>query len=329
LCIFSGVEILYIKGQKVLVTGGTGFIGSHLVDRLVGMGCDVTILDDLSNSTTEYIQDYLSTGRVEFVEGDVRDFETVESCVDDCSIVFHFAAQYDVRRSVSDPLYDFSINVNGMINILEAMRRRNVQNLVFASSGGTLYGLAEAIPTPETYPLQPISPYGAAKAASEMYISAYCACYGLCGVSLRYANIIGPRSSHGVIFDFYQKLKRDPQRLEILGDGNQRKSYMDVSECVDASIYVTEKAEKGFNVFNIGSEEWVTVNYIAKIVINELKLKDVQLSYTGGEQGWTGDVPLVLLDISKLKGLGWKPTMRIDEAIRKYVRWIVEKYGRI
>ena len=324
-----GDELLKIKGEKALVTGGAGFIGSHLVDRLVEMGCDVVVLDNLSNSSLEYLQDYIDRGLVEFVKGDVRDFETVESCVEGSSLVFHFAAQYDVRRSVSDPLYDFDVNVHGIINILEAMRKKDVLNIVFASSGGTLYGLAEAFPTPETYPPQPISPYGASKAASEMYISAYCACYGLCGVSLRYANIIGPRSLHGVIFDFYQKLKNEPRSLQILGDGKQKKSYMDVSDCIDASLYATERVESGFNIFNIGSEEWVTVNYIAKIVISELKLRDVELSYTGGEQGWTGDVPLMLLDISKLKSLGWKPKMRIDEAIRRYVKWLVEKYGYV
>ena len=324
-----GDELLKIKGGKALVTGGAGFIGSHLVDRLVEMGCDVVVLDNLSNSSLEYLQDYIDRGLVEFVKGDVRDFETVESCVEGSSLVFHFAAQYDVRRSVSDPLYDFDVNVHGIINILEAMRKKEVLNIVFASSGGTLYGLAEAFPTPETYPPQPISPYGASKAASEMYISAYCACYGLCGVSLRYANIIGPRSLHGVIFDFYQKLKNEPRSLQILGDGKQKKSYMDVSDCIDASLYATERVESGFNIFNIGSEEWVTVNYIAKIVISELKLRDVELSYTGGEQGWTGDVPLMLLDISKLKSLGWKPKMRIDEAIRRYVKWLVEKYGHV
>ena len=324
-----GDELLKIKGEKALVTGGAGFIGSHLVDRLVEMGCDVVVLDNLSNSSPEYLQDYIDRGLVEFVKGDVRDFETVESCVEGSSLVFHFAAQYDVRRSVSYPLYDFDVNVHGIINILEAMRKKDVLNIVFASSGGTLYGLAEAFPTPETYPPQPISPYGASKAASEMYISAYCACYGLCGVSLRYANIIGPRSLHGVIFDFYQKLKNEPRSLQILGDGKQKKSYMDVSDCIDASLYATERVESGFNIFNIGSEEWVTVNYIAKIVISELKLRDVELSYTGGEQGWTGDVPLMLLDISKLKSLGWKPKMRIDEAIRRYVKWLVEKYGHV
>ncbi|MHA1579192.1 MAG: SDR family NAD(P)-dependent oxidoreductase [Candidatus Freyarchaeota archaeon] len=318
-----------IKGEKALVTGGAGFIGSHLVDRLVEMGCDVVVLDNLSNSSLEYLQDYIDRGLVEFVEGDVRDFETVESCVEGSSLVFHFAAQYDVRRSVSDPLYDFDVNVHGIINILEAMRKKEVLNIVFASSGGTLYGLAEAFPTPETYPPQPISPYGASKAAAEMYISAYCACYGLCGVSLRYANIIGPRSLHGVIFDFYQKLKNEPRSLQILGDGKQKKSYMDVSDCIDASLYATERVGSGFNIFNIGSEEWVTVNYIAKVVISELKLRDVELSYTGGEQGWTGDVSLMLLDISKLKSLGWKPKMRIDEAIRRYVKWLVKKYGHV
>ncbi|MBS7287518.1 MAG: SDR family NAD(P)-dependent oxidoreductase [Candidatus Freyarchaeota archaeon] len=319
---------LKIEQLKVLVTGGCGFIGSHLVDRLIEKKCEVVVLDNLSGSTVENIEDHIKSGRVKLVVGDVRDYGKVKECVKYVDIVFHFAAQADVRKSVADPRFDYEVNVQGTINILEAMRNSDVKEMVFASSGGTLYGEAKQVPTPETLPPCPISPYGAAKAACEMYLSAYHACYGISSLSLRYANIIGPRSTHGVIYDFYWKLRRNPKMLEILGDGNQSKSYMYVSDCVDASLYLAEKVA-GFDVFNVSSEESLTVRNIAEIVVKELGLDGVEFRYIGGRGGWVGDVPLVLLDISKLKKTGWKPKVTIREGIRRYVRWLVEKYGNV
>ncbi len=317
-----------IKGVKALVTGGCGFIGSHLIDKLVEKECKIVVLDNLSNSTIENIEGHVKSGDVKVVVGDVRDYEKVEEYMKDVDIVFHFAAQADVRRSVVDPRFDYEVNVQGTINVLEAMRKNDVKCIVFASSGGTLYGEASQIPTPETLAPTPISPYGAAKAACEMYLSAYYACYGISALSLRYANIIGPRSTHGVIYDFYWKLKKEPRRLEILGDGSQRKSYMYVSDCVDASLYLAERVN-GFDVFNIGSEEAITVGELAKIVVKELGLDGVEFHFTGGKRGWIGDVPLVLLDVSKLRKTGWRPKVTIEEGIKRYVRWLVEKYGAV
>ncbi|MEM1657921.1 MAG: GDP-mannose 4,6-dehydratase [Candidatus Jordarchaeales archaeon] len=317
-----------IEGIKALVTGGCGFIGSHLVDALVVRECEVVVLDNLSGSTVENIEGHIKSGKVKLVVGDLRDYEKVEKCVRDVDIVFHFAAQADVRRSVSEPRLDYEINVQGTINVLEAMRNSDARKMVFASSGGTLYGDAKQVPTPENLTPRPISPYGAAKAACEMYLSAYHACYGISSLSLRYANIIGPRSTHGVIYDFYWKLKKNPKKLEILGDGSQTKSYLYVSDCVDATIHLTERFT-GFDVYNVGSEEVTTVREIAKIVVSELGLTDVEFCYTGGERGWIGDVPLVILDISKLKETGWKPKVSTEEGIKRYVRWLVEKYGSV
>ncbi|MBS7246686.1 MAG: SDR family NAD(P)-dependent oxidoreductase [Candidatus Jordarchaeales archaeon] len=317
-----------LERKRVLVTGGCGFIGSHLVDKLVERECEVVVLDNLSGSTVENIEGHVKSGRVKLIVGDVRDYEKVRECVRDVEVVFHFAAQADVRRSVSDPRSDFEVNVRGTINVLEAVRSSNAKMVVFASSGGTLYGEAKRVPTPEDLAPLPISPYGAAKAACEMYLSAYYACYGVSSLSLRYANIIGPRSTHGVIYDFYWKLKNNPEKLEILGDGNQRKSYMYVSDCVDATLHLAERAD-GFDVFNVGSEESLTVRELAEIVVRELGLNGVKFHYTGGKGGWVGDVSLSLLDISKLKKTGWKPKVTIEEGIRKYVRWLVEKYGAL
>lgn len=317
-----------IEGIRALVTGGCGFIGSHLVDALVSRECEVVVLDNLSGSSVENIEGHIKSGRVELVVGDLRDYEKVKNCVEGVDVVFHFAAQADVRKSVSDPRLDYEVNVHGTINVLEAMRNSDVRKIVFASSGGTLYGDAKQVPTPESLAPRPISPYGAAKAACEMYLSAYYACYGISSLSLRYANIIGPRSTHGVIYDFYWKLKRNPRKLEILGDGSQTKSYLYVSDCIDATLHLAERFT-GFDVYNVGSEESITVRKIAEIVVSELGLTGVEFFYTGGGRGWVGDVSLVILDISKLKKTGWRPKVSTEEGIRRCVRWLVEKYGDV
>lgn len=308
--------------QRILVTGGCGFIGSHIVDELIKHGNKVIVLDNLSSSTIKNVEPHLSKKDFRFIKGDIRDFNLLKSLLRDVDIVFHYAANPDVRLSVEKPDIDFKINVEGTFNVLEAMRLNDVTNMVFASSGGTLYGEAEVIPTPENYPPKPISVYGASKAACEAYISAYCGFYGLNAVSLRYANIIGPRSTHGVVYDFFMKLKRNPNELLVLGDGRQKKSYLYISDCVKASMLVVEKHRKGFDVFNIGSDDWITVNEIAKIVIKNLGLENVKIKYTGGDRGWPGDVPLMLLDISKIKALGWKPGVPIEKGIALYVDWL-------
>jgi len=317
---------LNITEQRILVTGGAGFIGSHIVDELIKRGNELIVLDNLSSSTIKNIEKHLSKSSFRFVKGDIRDFNLLISLLKDVDVVFHYAANPDVRLSVERPEIDFEINVKGTFNVLEAMRLNDVKNMVFASSGGTLYGEADVIPTPENYPPRPISVYGASKAACEAYISAYCGFYGLNAVSLRYANIIGPRSSHGVIYDFFMKLKRNPHELEILGNGKQKKSYLYISDCIKASILIVERHQRGFDVFNIGSDDWITVNEIAKIVIENMGLKNVQIKYTGGDRGWPGDVPLMLLDISKIKALGWKPEVPIRKGIALYVNWLKKGY---
>ncbi|MGB9714715.1 MAG: NAD-dependent epimerase/dehydratase family protein, partial [Candidatus Bathyarchaeales archaeon] len=283
--------------MRVLITGGAGFIGSHLADALAKKN-DVIVFDNFSSGKKEF----LSGVNCKLIRGDVRKLESIKRACKDIDIVYHFAADPDVRRSTSEPLENFSIDAFGTLNVLEACRLDDVKHIVFASSS-VVYGNAK-IPTPEEAPIAPVSNYGAAKAVSEFYLSTYSHLYGLKATVLRYANIIGPRLTHGIIYDFYHKLKKNPKRLEILGDGSQKKSYLHVSDAVDATLLVARKTEK-YSVFNVGSEETITAKKIGRLVASLLGLENVEYEFTGGKIGWPGDVPLMLLSIEKLKSLGW------------------------
>lgn len=319
-----------LKNKRVLVTGGCGFIGSHLVDRLIELENEVTVIDDLSASTMEYIERHMNNEDFKFVKGDIRDKKVLQENCADKDVIFHFAANPDVKLSVNEPYIDFSINIIGTFNLLEAMRLNDVGLLVFASSGGTVYGDVEVYPTPESYIMKPISIYGASKAACEMYISVYSECYNMKGVSLRYANIYGPRSIHGVMHDFFWKLKKNPNELEILGDGKQNKSYMYISDCITATMMITEyiiNSEMNYDAFNVGVSDQIEVKKIADIIADELQLENVQFSYTGGKKGWKGDVHRMLLDIKKLESLGWKSEVKLEDGIRMYIRWLQETFS--
>jgi UDP-glucose 4-epimerase len=322
--------MLPLKNKSLLVTGGCGFIGSHLVDRLIELENEVTVLDDLSASTTQYIENYMNDTAFEFIKGDIRDKTLIQEVCKEKDGVFHFAANPDVRLSVNEPYFDFESNVLGTFNLLEAMRTNDVRMLIFASSGGTIYGDAEVYPTPESHILMPISTYGASKASCEMFISAYSECYGISSVALRYANIYGPRSLHGVMHDFFWKLRENPEELVILGDGKQNKSYMYISDCITATMKITEhiiNSEKSYDVFNVGVKDQIEVKKIAQIIVDELKLDNVHFSYTGGQKGWVGDVHRMLLDTTKLEKLGMRPKVKLEDGIRMYIRWLKERFG--
>ena len=312
--------------KKVLVTGGCGFIGSHLVDRLIEAGYFVTVIDNLSaKTTTEFLKHHIDRGRAEFFKYDIRNFNKLLALDRDYECIFHLAAQPDVKVSVDNPRLDFEVNTVGTFNILELMRQKDIKKMLFASSGGTVYGENPVFPTPETQPLRPISNYGAAKAACEMYCSSYSSLYELSITSLRLGNIFGPRSTHGVMFDFYNKLKKEPTRLEILGNGQQRKTYLYISDTVEAFILLYDHLSSGYDVFNVSSDETITVTEIARTIIEALNLERVRLEYTGGIRGWKGDVPYTSADITKLKDIGWKPRITIKEGIKKYINWLNEK----
>ncbi len=302
-----------------VVTGGAGFIGSHLVDTLVAQGNEVVVIDSLASGRRETIERHISSHTVRFLEEDLLKDGWQEK-IRGADRLFHLAADPDVRQSAADPDPTMQNNVMATYRVLEAMRRYDVPEIVFTSTS-TVYGDANVIPTPEDYtPLEPISVYGASKLACEALISAYCHSFSMKSWNFRFANIIGARSGHGVITDFIRKLRANPAELEILGDGRQAKSYLEVHECIAAMLFATGKARGTVNTFNIGSEDWIDVTSIAGIVIDEMHLAGTHLRFTGGERGWVGDVPRMLLSIERLKALRWRPQMGSRESVRLAVR---------
>ena len=317
--------------SKVLITGGAGFIGSHLAEKLVNLGFDVYVYDNLSSGKLENINHLLDKKNFRFVKEDLLQPKNLPKILNDCELVFHLAANPEVKISSTNPEIHFQQNLVSTYNLLECLRKNgNVKTLVFTSSS-TVYGEAE-IPTPEEYsPLNPISIHGAVKLACEVLISAYTRNYGFKSIIYRLANIVGPRSYHGVVVDFDKKLRKNSEELEILGDGFQKKSYLYVDDCVNAILQGLNTANNGDNVkvFNVGSNDQIDVLTIAKIVVEEMGLKNVKFKPTGGVnggRGWAGDVKNMLLDISKLKSIGWKPTYNSEKAVRLATKSLIKNF---
>lgn len=314
--------------MKVVVTGGAGFIGSHLAEALINKKYSVTVLDNLSSGHKRNLSGISDSHNLNFLIGDCRFPADVKEALKKVDVVFHFAANPEVRLELADPKKCYEQNIEATYILLQRIRKSNVESIVFASSS-TIYGDATIIPTPENYgPLKPISVYGASKLACEALVSSYCYSFKKKGIIVRPANMVGPRATHGVILDFINKLKANPSELEILGDGTQTKSYLYVNDCVDAIIKAYESAEEPVTIYNIGSEDQTNVTEIAKIIIKEMRLKDVKLKFSGGVEGgrgWIGDVKNMLLDVSKLKSLGWKPKLNSKEAVRQATRDLIRE----
>jgi len=314
--------------ERVLVTGGAGFIGSHLVDRLVGQ-FEVVVLDDLSGGNIEFIKSHIGNAGFTFIEGSIASDDDVKQALEGVTTVYHLAAQPDVRLSVTAPMSDFKVNIIGGMNFLESLRKYDIDRIVFTSSGGTVYGDSEIFPTPENTPLAPISNYGAAKCAFEMYLSSYSELYGMSSVSMRLANILGPRLTHGIFFDFYNKLKKDPTKLEVLGTGKQDKAYMYVTDTVEAALVLANRMKPGHLPVNISSGERLTVTRIADLTCEGLDVPDTKIEYTGSKRGWAGDVVVTDLDISLLRSLGWEPKIALEDGVKLYIDWLIDSYGPI
>jgi UDP-glucose 4-epimerase len=303
--------------MATLVTGGAGFIGSNLVSRLIADGKETHVIDNLSTGRLESLERIRTDSKFHFHELDLVRNEDLQ-LPPDCESVYHLAANPEVRLGVTNPSVHFEQNVMATFKLLEAARKGDAELFAFASTS-TVYGDARVIPTPEDYsPLEPISMYGASKLACESMIASYAHTYGIRSVIFRLANIVGADSTHGVIFDFVNKLLRDPVRLEILGDGYQNKSYLHVSDCISAMFVGQTMARAKVNVFNVGSKDQISVREIASAVLEAMHLTGTKLSFTGGIEGgrgWKGDVKNMLLDVSRLRSLGWSPRYGSREAV--------------
>lgn len=305
-----------LEARTVVVTGGAGFIGSHLVDALVQRGASVRIIDDFSTGFRQFVNP-----SAELCEASLLDFAKIRAVFAGAELVFHLAANADVRRGLLHPRRDVEQNLLCTHNVLEAMREHDVKRIAFSSTGA-VYGDAAVLPTPEDapFPVQ-TSLYGASKVAAEALLSAYAHGYGFRSSIFRFVSMLGPRYTHGHVFDFWRKLKLDPTRLEVLGDGKQQKSYLHVQDCVRALLLGVERQREPVSVLNIGHADWLSVTESIAIICQELAVSPT-LSFTGGERGWVGDSPKILLDTTRLRGLGWAPSVALPAAIVETLQFL-------
>jgi UDP-glucose 4-epimerase len=310
--------------SKYFVTGAAGFIGSNLVDKLLSQNYSVVGYDNFSTGKKEFLEKALQNSRFKLIEGDILDFTSLANAMKGCGIVFHLAANADVKDGLKHPTKDLQQNTLGTSNVLEAMRNNNIKKIVFSSTG-SVYGEAKQIPTreDEAFPIQ-TSLYGASKLACEGLIQAYCEGYDFQAWIFRFVSILGERYSHGHVLDFRDKLKKDPTKLEVLGNGNQTKSYLYVQDCIDGIFILMTNSNEKVNIFNLGTEEYCSVKDSIGWITKELNVNP-KLKYTGGDQGWIGDNQLILLDITKARELGWEPKVSIKEAILKTLEYLKEQ----
>ncbi len=311
------------QNKKILVTGGAGFVGSHLVDRLIAEGNEVTVYDNLGAGNIHNLDQHKKSNGFRFK---LRSLATKEfdinlaNAMKEHDMVYHLAANSDAGAGNNDTKVDFNNGTLATFNVLDAMRMTGVKKIVFTSSS-VVYGNAEP-PTSENHPLHPISLYGASKMAAEVQIMAYCEMFGMQSWIFRFANIVGSRAGHGIIHDLILKLKGNSKILPVLGDGTQEKSYLHVSECIDGVQFAVKNATNKINIFNIGSRDRITVRQIVNIIIEELKLNP-EIVYGSTPYGWVGDVPKFLLATDRINCLGWLPKMNSEETVRKAVKEMV------
>jgi UDP-glucose 4-epimerase len=307
---------------KAFVTGGAGFIGSTLVDRLLARGDEVVAYDNLSTGSRAFLREALENTRFTLVEGDLLDGDSVTAAMRGADFVFHLGANADVRFGTEHPERDLQQNAIATSRVLEAMRANGIKRIAFSSTG-SIYGDASVIPTPEDapFPVQ-TSLYGASKLAAEGLISAYCEGYGFSAWIFRFVSILGERYTHGHVFDFYKRLRADPHALHVLGNGKQRKSYLYVQDCIDAIFLAIERSESSRAVIlNLGTDEYCEVNDSIGWITGALGLAP-RLTYAGGDRGWVGDSPFILLDCSRMRRLGWSPKLSIREGILRTLDYL-------
>ena len=316
-----------------LITGCAGFIGSNLVDRLLGMGHKVTGVDNFSTGQRRFLEEALKNPAFQLFEGDILDLPKLTGWFRGGDLVVHLAANADVRFGIEHPRRDLEQNTIATYNVLEAMRANDIKKIAFSSTG-SVYGDSPVVPTREDglFPIQ-TSLYGASKAAGEGLISAYCEGFGFQSCIFRFVSILGERYTHGHVFDFYQKLTADPNRLLVLGNGKQRKSYLYVQDCIDAMLLAMDRASEKVNIFNLGVDGYCEVNESIGWICEELGVKP-KIEYSGGDRGWIGDNPFIYLDTQRIQALGWKPRFGIRDGVIKTVQylraneWVFEFRGK-
>jgi UDP-glucose 4-epimerase len=309
------------------VVGGAGFIGSHFVDRLLDEtpDSDVVVFDNFSSGRRWHLDRWAEAARLRVIEGDVKDLPELRSAMAGSDTVIHLASNPDIARAATEPAVDFDEGTVLTHNVVEAMRQTGVRRILYASGSG-IYGDLGTVELNEDFgPLAPISTYGASKLAGEALIRAYCHMFGLTARVFRFGNVVGPRQTHGVGFDFLRQLQASPHHLRILGDGSQSKSYVHVSDAIDA-VLLASKTESAFEVYNVGTGDYVTVRAIAEIAIECMGLTpgSVRLEFTGGDRGWKGDVPVVRLDTARIRSLGWHNRLSSREALRSSMQAMLE-----
>lgn len=316
--------------MRYLVTGCAGFIGSHLVDRLLLQGHEVVGYDNLSTGFVEFLQITEQFSSFKFIQGDCLDQKTLLASIPiHCDGIFHFAANADVKDGIKHTEKDLQQNTIATFNVLEVMRIKGLKKIIFSSTG-SVYGEADVIPTPENapFPIQ-TSLYGASKVAAEGLIQAYSEAFDIQAYIFRFVSILGERYTHGHVFDFYRQLESNPNQLKVLGDGNQSKSYLYVQDCIDAILFALKNSDEKINIFNLGTDHYCQVKDSVTWISNELGVSP-ELSYSGGKRGWIGDSPFIFLDCKKIRELGWQPKFSIQQSIIKtldYLRkncWLME-----
>jgi UDP-glucose 4-epimerase len=310
--------------QRACITGGAGFIGSNLADRLAARGVEVVIVDDFRTGRREFVAELLEQPTAQLYEGDVLDRDLLEQAFTGCDWVFHLQANADVRHGLDHPQRDLEQNTIATSTVLEAMRAVGVSKIAFSSTG-SVYGEPEVFPTPEDapFPLQ-TSLYAASKLAGEGLIGAYAHGFGFTGLVFRFVSILGERYTHGHVYDFFRALKADPTRLRVLGDGRQEKSYLYVGDCISAieTAVARHDADAGtLHVYNLGTDETVILDRSVEIITRRLDVQPA-IEHTGGARGWPGDSPLIHLDCARIRALGWRPTLTIEESIVRTLDWL-------
>jgi UDP-glucose 4-epimerase len=306
---------------RVLVTGAAGFIGSHMVDRLLAAGHSVAGYDNFSTGQRRFLESAFTNDKFTLQEADLLDRRSLSNAMKSAELVLHFAANADVRFGTDHTRKDLDQNTIVTWNVLESMRETGCKRIVFSSTG-SIYGEPEIFPTPETcpFPVQ-TSLYGASKLAAEGLIQAYCEGFGMQAYIFRFVSILGERYSHGHVFDFYHQLTEHPEHLHVLGDGHQKKSYLYVQDCLDAIFLVLDRAKNKVNIFNLGTEEYCEVNDSIGWICEYLGLHP-KITYAGGERGWIGDSPFILLDCSRIRALGWRPRLTIEQAVLATIKFV-------